>query len=128
MIDSSNLHELSIALLSGLLGSIFGAVIGGLYSYKGAMDATKTQINYLYDQEKEKRRYEGKHKQETMFHSLLSESKENLNLSMKWQTSHSKSILSTETWSVYKGRITSLPPVLQEKLIRSYTEINATMH
>jgi hypothetical protein len=29
-------------------------MVGGYYSYQGAMDATKTQIKYLYDQEKEK--------------------------------------------------------------------------
>jgi hypothetical protein len=116
-------QQLSLTLLSGLMGSVIGAVVGGYYSYKGATDAAKTQIDHLYQQEKEKRKYEKKREEEIMLNSFLSEAKENLDLGTKWQTSYSKSILSTETWSIYKGRITSLPTQIQEKLIKSYTEI-----
>lgn len=122
-IDPSNLQQLSISLLSGLMGSIIGAIVGGYFSYKGAMDSAKTQIKNLYQQEKEKREYEKKREEEIMLNSLLSEAKENLELATKWQVHHSKSILSTETWSIYKGSISSLPTSIQERIIKAYTEV-----
>lgn len=122
-IDPSNVQQLSLSLLSGLIGSIFGAVVGGYYSYKGAMDSAKTQIDNLYSQEREKREYEKKREEQNMFNSLISEAKENLDLATRWQASHSKSILSTETWSIYKGSISPLPASLQDKIIKAYAEI-----
>ena len=115
--------NLVISLLSGLIGSIIGAIVGGYLSYKGAMDSAKTQIEHLYKQEKEKRDYKEKQEEKIMFASILGEVKENLDLATKWQTSYSKSILSIETWSIYKGMIIYLPTTLQEKLIKAYTEI-----
>lgn len=121
--NQSNLQQLSLTLLSGLIGSIFGAVVGGYYSYKGAMDSAKTQVEHLYQQERDKREYEKKREEEVVLNSLLSEAKENLELATKWQVHHSKSILSTETWSIYKGSISSLPSSVQEKLIKAYAEV-----
>lgn len=118
-----NLQQIILSLLSGLLGSVVGAVVGGYLSYKGAVDSSKTQIESIYDQEKGKREYEKKREEQIAINALLSEAKENLDLSNKWQISHSKSILSTETWALYKGFVQSLPSSLQEKLIKSYAEI-----
>jgi len=115
--------EIIISLFSGIFGAIIGALVGGYISYKGAMDSTKTQIKHLYKQEVDKREYKNKQEEKTAINSLLSEVKENLDLSIKWQTSSSKSILSTETWSIYKGVIPSLPESMQEKIIKSYAEI-----
>ncbi len=52
--------EFVTALLSGLVGSILGAVTGGYYSYKGSIDSAKQQISSLYKQEEDRRRHESK--------------------------------------------------------------------
>lgn len=52
--------EFVTALLSGLVGSVLGAVVGGYFSYKGSVDSAKQQILSLYKQEENRRKYEAK--------------------------------------------------------------------
>ena len=58
-----------------------------------------------------------------MKQALQAEIQENLDLALNWQTDYSKSILTTETWAIYKGHINLLPIALQEKLIHTYAEV-----
>ena len=124
--------EILLSLLSGLIGSIVGAILGGVLSYKGAINATKKQVDSLYAQEKESRAYAEKQQIQAMTHALAMEIEENIylatNLWAGFGSSQSimintTSLLSTEAWTTYRGNISSLPSSLQIKLLNAYAEI-----
>jgi uncharacterized membrane protein YfcA len=46
-------QQLMLSLVGGLVGAVIGALVGGYISNKGALDAAKKTIDYLYSQEKE---------------------------------------------------------------------------
>lgn len=117
------IQQLILSLVGGLMGAIIGALVGGYLSYKGAIDAAKKQIDYLYSQEKEKRDYEEAQQVKVLKQALQAEIQENLVLATQWQTDYSKSILTTEAWAIYKGHISTLLPTVQEKLIHAYAGI-----
>ncbi len=124
--------EILLSLLSGLIGSIVGAIIGGVLSYKGALNATKKQVDSLYAQEKESRMYAEKQQIQAMTSALAMEIEENIYLatnlwvgfgSSQTLVLHTTSLLSTEAWTTYRGNMSSLPSALQIKLLNAYTEI-----
>ncbi len=116
-------QSLAVALLSGLLGSVLGAVVGGWYSYKGATDAAKQQIDSLYKQEEERRKHEKKEKLQTTLNALFVEAKENKESIVKWREYRSKFKFTTDAWDIYKSNVPDLKTDLQEKLLKTYTEI-----
>lgn len=116
---TSEMQAVALALLSGL----FGAIVGGIFSYKGAMNATKTQIDHLYRQEKERRERDKKDQLKTAREALLTEAKENTESIMKWKSYRGKFRFAIEAWNIYKPFVSSLSQKLQENLLKSYTEI-----
>ncbi len=112
-------HLYVTSLISGLLG----AIIGGWLSYRGAMDATKKNIDALYEQEKKRRVYDREKQGRAMLEALIAESKQNLNLATKWVTSHSKTPFSIEAWTLFKGSIDYLDNDVQERVLSLYSEI-----
>ena len=119
--------EILISLISGIIG----ALLGGILSYLGAINATKKQIDSLYAQEKENRTYIEKKQREALICSFTTEIEENIYLATNlwFGSSHrniavnTTSLLSTEAWTTYKGNIWSLPSPLQTKLLSTYAEI-----
>lgn len=119
--DQSNINHLyATSLISGLLG----ALIGGYLSYRGAMDATKKNIDALYEQERKRRVFEKEKEGRKMLEALIAECKQNLLLAKKWRLHHSKAMFSTEAWSLYKGSIDYLDKEIQNKVLSAYSEIN----
>src|SRR5436190_1933976 len=72
---NADLTQLIISsLITGLVG-IIGAVIGGLFAYKGSINAAKKQIDFLYAQETENRRRIETQQQEVTRQALIAEIK-----------------------------------------------------
>lgn len=117
---TSEIQLFALNLLSGLLGSIIGSLIG----YKGAMNAAHEQVNHLYELEKQKKRQDRKDQEKQMLRSFYVEAQENIKLANKWGTHHAKAIMIKETWNLYKGSILSFDPGLQEALLKTYFEID----
>lgn len=118
--DQVSINHLYVtSLISGLLG----ALIGGYLSYRGAMDATKKNIEALYEHERRRRVYDKEKQGRAMLEAIIAESKQNLNLAKKWATSHSKTPFGTEAWALFKGAIDYLDSELQEKVLSLYSEI-----
>lgn len=113
-------QQLALNLLSGLLGSIVGSLIG----YKGAMNAAREQINHLYDLEKQKRKLELKDQEAQILRSLIVEAQENNEIATSWKTNHAKTLMNKESWNLYKGSIRSLASDLRVILLKAYSEIN----
>lgn len=120
---SPNVHDTAIALISGLMGSIIGALVGGYLSYKGAMDSAKAQISHLYKGEKEKREWEKKEQEKVALNAFYIETKENLESVKRWKSTHDYFRFGMEAWDLYKSAARSLEPALVEKLIKAYSEI-----
>ena len=118
--DQVSINHLYVtSLISGLLG----ALIGGFLSYRGAMDATKKNIEALYEHERKRRVFDKEKQGRAMLEAVIAESKQNINLAIKWITSHSKTPFSTEAWSLFKGAIDYLDSDVQEKVLALYSEI-----
>lgn len=119
MIFQADVQILAVSLLSGLIG----AVIGGLISYKGTMNAAKTQIDHLYLQEKEKRKWDEKGKNKEALQAFYIETKENLESIVRWNQTHDYFRFGIEAWDLYKYTVKGFNPELVYKLIRAYSEM-----
>lgn len=112
-----------IQLLSILISGLFGAILGGLLSYIGSMRATRVQIDNLYKQEKERREWEGKEKEQEALRAFYIETKENIESINRWKKTHDFFRFGMEAWDSYKPVVKSLKPVISEKLIKTYSEV-----
>lgn len=116
-------YDLLLQVLVPLIAALGGAIIGGIFSYKGSINATNRQIDNLYAQEKENRIYMEKQQMEAMRQALLTESRENLNIAQSWGGNYFVYLLGTEAWAIYKGNIKEISETQQSKLLQAYTEI-----
>lgn len=107
------------SIITGFVG-ILGTVVGGIFAYKGSINAAKQQIDFLYAQETENRERSEKQQQEVIRQALIVEIKETIDFLTKESIIP---LLSTEAWVIYKGNIAFLPASLQEELIKGYAEI-----
>ncbi len=118
-------------ILLSLISGIIGALIGGVLTYFGAINASKKQIDSLYALEKESRAYAERQEREAMTSTLAMEIEENIYLATNLWVGYSRqtlvvnttSLLITEAWTTYRGNISSLPSSLQIKLLNAYAEI-----
>jgi hypothetical protein len=106
-----------IALFGGFIGSIVGAAIGAYATLK----ATKKSLDGLWNQEREKRRYDQKQQEKAVVEALLKELKENVIVATavlekgKYFTK-----MSREAWANHKGNISFLTTKLQGNLPHTY--------
>ncbi|MBI2641062.1 hypothetical protein HYW87_00500 [Candidatus Roizmanbacteria bacterium] len=120
MENSKLLTTIVLSLLSGIAGSVIGAIIGSIATLKAA----KISLDGLYKQGKEERRIESKKKNLIVIHSLIKELKENQSISKDLPNNPFKHIvMSREAWSIYKGNISFMTEKLQINLPLTYALI-----
>jgi len=108
-----------ISLISGLIG----AVIGGILSYLGAIQATNRNIEATLKLENERLSRDKAIKHKTIKLAFSNEIKQNLKISQNWQINYAKALLATNTWNLYKGEVDFLKPDVLTNLINMYSEI-----
>ncbi len=117
---NTDLTQLIVSsLITGFVG-IIGAVVGGIFAYKGSINAAKKQTDFLYAQETENRERIEKQQQEVIRQALIAEIKETVDFLTQESIIP---LLSTEAWALYKGNIAFLSVSLQEELVKGYAEI-----
>lgn len=108
-----------------LVDVVIGALVGGWFSYRGAMSSANKNIKALYDQEKRARASEKEKLQKIVKVALLSETKQNLSiLQGGYRVGFATISLVNEMWNLYKGHIDFLSEPTQKCLIDTYSSIS----
>ncbi|OGK56619.1 hypothetical protein A3H83_00015 [Candidatus Roizmanbacteria bacterium RIFCSPLOWO2_02_FULL_39_8] len=119
--DNLSQGTIVLSLLSGVVGSVIGAVIGSWATLR----ATKISLDGLYKQEKNRRKFESNQRNLVVMHSLLKELKENESIANEVPNKAFKHVvMSREAWSIYKGSTSFMTKKLQTNLPYAYSLIS----
>lgn len=106
-----------LSLVSGLAGSVIGAVIGAWATLR----STEKSLKGLYQQELEKRGHEEKRQNRAVTEALLKELRENVEVATDvTDRGNYKVRMSRESWASYKGQTGFMPEKLQGNLPFAY--------
>lgn len=118
-------QDLTNFISNPFIDVVIGALIGGIFAYRGAMDAVNRSIKALYDQERRAKNFERNKLQKVVKISMISELKQNIEILEKgYRVGFATMILTVESWMLYRGSIDFFPANIQERIINLYADIS----
>jgi len=110
-------------LTSGFLGALIGSIIGAIATYKAAIKSTLASIEGSIKADSKRRSYETNELKRQIINYLISEIKDNLQLSKKAKISYAKIRFFNEAYEMAKTHAQILPSGILKLLRPAYVEI-----